>query len=183
MNKLVILDINGLLCKRIDKEVIYDNKLKCIKLHAYNVILRPYYKEFLQHCYNYYHVGIFTSGNHKNTKIILDALLTKEQLKNTAFIWCRDRNRLDPDFNTDIFTTNFDTIKYLQDIYDNPIVNENRIYNASNTLLLDDSYRKCRFNNPNNVMICNTFTGNVNDTYLQQLIHLLQDHPITTLNI
>ena len=183
MNKLLILDINGLLCKRIDKDVVYDSKLKCVKLPGYNVILRPHYKEFLQHCYHYYHVAIFTSGSKRNTKVILDALLTKEQLKNTQFIWCRDRNRLDPDFNTDIFTTSFDTIKYLQDVYDNPIINEHRIYNDTNTLLLDDSHRKCRFNNPNNFMICNTFDGNANDTYLQQLIHLLLDHPITTLKL
>lgn len=183
MNKLLVLDINGLLCKRIDKETLYDHKLKCIKLHSYNVILRPYYKEFLHHCYANYHVAIFTSGKQSNTKIILNALLTKEQINNTVFVWCRDRNRLDPDFNTDIFTTNFDTIKCLQDIYDNPIVNEYRIYNASNTLLLDDSYRKCRYNNPNNFLICNSFTGSTEDDYLQHLIHLLLDHPITTLNI
>lgn len=178
MNKLIVLDINGLLCKKINKDIVYNKNLTCIPLNSYNVILRPYYKEFLNFCYTNYHVSIFTSGTINNTKIILDKLLTKEQLKLTKFIWCRDKNRLDPDYHMDIFTTSYDTIKVLQDIYDHPVINEHRIYNNNNTILLDDSYKKCRFNNINNYIICNSFNIDVNDNYLLELINILNTHAI-----
>ena len=161
MSKLLLLDINGLLCCKTNQN---ETNLSSIHLKAYHVILRPYYKEFLDFCYKHFNVGFFTSTTEKNAKIILNNLLTEEQIKNTKLMWFRDRTHLD----YESYKT-FNTIKKLNDIYDYPLFNCQ--YHEHNTILIDDSFNKVRYNEPKNIIICNAFHGDHNDTHLIELIH------------
>ena len=209
--KLLLLDINGLLCCKTKNS---DNN---IKISSYYVILRPFYKEFLDFCYNHFHVGFFSSTPEKNARMILKHLLTKEQIVKTKLFWFRDRTHLDFDikterrdvlndldisfdtnviqkqlsvaFNTnavtfDTFDTNaiqkqqkvvFDTIKKLNDIYDNPVVNSKHLYHSKNTILIDDTFKKVRYNELNNIIICQEFTGDEKDIHLIELMHIIVD--------
>src|SRR5437016_4527223 len=98
-NKLLLLDINGLLCCKTTKMSVNDTFLTSLQLKNYQVILRPYYKEFLHFCYTHFNVGFYSSTSKFNASIILKALLTEEQIKQTLLLWFRDRTYLDPDSN------------------------------------------------------------------------------------
>jgi hypothetical protein len=170
MEKLVLLDINGLLCCKIKKNVEINKSSEILDLNSYKVILRPHYKEFLDFVYNNYKVGFFSSTCEWNAKEILNKLLNKEQKKLTVLMWFRDRTHIDPDS-----IDTYDTIKKLEDVFDNPVFNVKRKYHSGNTILIDDSKTKTRFNNPNNIIICESFTGNEDDCVLFELINLISD--------
>lgn len=165
--KLIVLDINGVLCTKTQDNV---EKNEGIKLATYNVIFRPEYRKFLNFCYENYDVGFFSSTTYKNASLILKKLLTPEQYKKTVFMWFRDRTVLDPDFNKDPEIKQFDTIKRLSDIIDNPIVNHDRRYNYQNTVLIDDSQRKTRFNDPFNIVIVPPYDGSKEDDILESIM-------------
>lgn len=163
--RLLLLDINGLLCCKMPK-ISHCGNLEILNLNSYNVIMRPGCREFLEFCYAGFTVGFFSSTNKWNVDAILKKLLNSEQQKTTAFKWYRDHTHFDPD-------TEYATIKKLQDIFDNPVVNENRKYSSENTILLDDSEAKTRFNDPNNIIICEAFTGKEDDRFLFELMELI----------
>lgn len=144
MYKLLLLDINGLLC---------------CKKNNHKIILRPYYKEFLDFCYLHFNVGFFTSTTEKNAKLILNQLLTQEQFNQTTLMLFRQHTHRDYESYKI-----YDTIKNLNDVYDT-------MYHDKNTILIDDSPEKVRYNNPKNIIICETFKGDENDNHLIELMH------------
>lgn len=174
---LLILDINGLLCCKVQPDCT-EADLRPNK--HYSVILRPGYAEFLQQCYAHYEVGFFSSTTEPNASAILKALLTKEQFKQTKFIWYRDRTSLDPDWQADQIhydeTWNdlefnqeikaHDTIKLLNNVWNNPMINAKRKYNSKNTLICDDSAMKLRYNSQQNCLIVSeyVYTSDENTT-------------------
>lgn len=167
--RLLILDINGLLCCKMPKS--YPNtELEILELKSYKVLMRPGYREFLDLCYNNFTIAFFTSTYEGNANAILKKLLTAEQQKVTAFKWFRDRTHFDPDSSTP-----YNTIKKLQDIFDNPVINADRKYHSSNSILTDDSPTKTRFNDPKNIVICEPFTGKEEDHVLFELFELIMD--------
>lgn len=171
--KLVVLDINGILCckyficsnknkygekDKTDRDVIKSLiKLPCLDLPKFIVFLRPHVKEFLDFCFLNYDVGFFSSTTEKNAGEILSVLLSDVQKKKVKFFWYRDRTRLDPDYGKDSEIKNFDTVKLLDDIIESPMINYERKYNENNIFLLDDSEKKTRFNNSDNVIIIPSF--------------------------
>ncbi len=163
-NKLCIFDVNGVFCCKVPKSQPAD-----VKLRSYNIFLRPFYQEFLEFCYNNYKIAFFSSTNRHNVDVILKNILTQDQQKETCFVWCRDRTHFDPD------TDSFETIKILDDVFTNPIVNHNRLYSAKNTILVDDSKAKTRYNNDKNVLICEPFTGLVKNQHLYDLMTLIPE--------
>lgn len=169
---LLILDISGLLCCKVPKEFVVDDSLEFIDLEHYKVIFRPNIKVFLNKCYEKYSVAYFSSTTHKNAIVILDKLLTKEQREKTVFFWFRDKTHLDPDFEKDPNIKDYDTIKLLSDVYDNPLFN--RTYNSKNTVLCDDSHTKNRFNNPSNLIIVTPYDGSNKDNTLDELIKVIE---------
>jgi hypothetical protein len=173
--RLLLLDINGLLCCKIPKDQKPKKYAKSdiLKLNSYKVIIRPYCREFLESCYSQFAVGFFTSTCEWNVKAILNKILTPEQYKTTALMWFRDRTRFDPISSAD--EMRFETIKMLEDIFQNPMVNEKSLYSEQNTLLIDDSEIKTRFNNPANIIICKKFTGEENDQGLLDLLKIIPE--------
>src|SRR5579864_8673580 len=153
MRHLLLLDINGVLCRKIEKNHTADGNSNgspsVLRLGSYDVELRPGARDFLTNAYNRFTVGFFSSTTYRNAHQILDALLTKEQKAKTCCFWYRDRTRFDPDADAN----SFDTIKLLDDIYQNPVVNEHRIWSNGNTVLIDDSFKKNRFNRTENFIL------------------------------
>lgn len=166
--RLLLLDINGLLCCKLSKQDEINENLEILELSTYKVAMRPGCHEFLEFCYHNFTVGFFSSTTYPNANAILEKLLTSEQKKATVFKWFRDRTRFDPDP-----TTPYDTIKKLEDVFDNPSVNSDKKYHSRNTLLCDDSKVKTRFNDPINIVIFEAFKGEEDDQVLFEMMKLL----------
>lgn len=158
MKRLLILDINGLLCCKIKSNAWYD------------VVIRPGVTTFLSHCYNHYRVAFFSSTTQQNAEPILVHLLTRKQIMNTEFVWYRDRTHRD-----DRDPTGIKTIKKLSDVFDNPVINQHNAYHPGNTLIVDDEASKMIFNDPRNVLIVPTFMGAADDTDLTRLHLAIHD--------
>jgi hypothetical protein len=175
-NRLLVLDINGVLCCKMPKNSIISEQLELLELKRYTVIMRPGYREFLDFCYDNFTVAFFSSTTYSNANAILDKLLSSEQKSRTAFRWVRGRTHFDPDYLNDSQTTFHDTIKKLSDIFDNPIINDKRKYNESNTILCDDSEVKTRFNEKKNIIIFKPFEGDENDNILFEMMKMIPDY-------
>lgn len=185
---LLILDINGLLCRKVQKDHPEANLVR----PGYGVILRPGYKEFLEQCYAQYDVAFFSSTTKRNAEVILKAFLSTEQFKQTKFIWYRDRTSLDPDWHADQIESDnswndttwqkeeiktHSTIKLLQNVWNNPMINAQRKYNTSNTLICDDSAMKLRYNPQKNCLIVPAFAEEtLKDDTLEQIWQNIVEH-------
>lgn len=154
MIPLIVLDINGMLCIKLEKRT--PGSVRC---PSYDVKLRPYVTEFLHHMYTYYKVAFFSSTTEKNAIPICNALLTEEQRNNTLFFWFRDKTRTDPESN------DHSTIKLVHDIRE--------IYDYAKILIIDDSATKLRFNHASEVLVCDTYERNDDDTHLLDLITMI----------
>lgn len=179
MKRLLLLDINGVLCRKVDSK--YEGPVD-LELTSYKIIYRPGYEKFLAECYERYDVGYYSSTTYKNADGILRAMLTKKQRDSTVCFWYRDRTCLDPDWGKSISNhdswdgdltttqiTKFSTVKYLSTIWQNPVINYNRVYSENNTIICDDSSIKLRFNNRKNCLLIDSFVDD-NDTILETFI-------------
>lgn len=174
MARLLILDINGVLCHNVNKEgrePIFEGS-EIIETPRYLSVVRPGCYNFLDHCYQNYNVGFFSSTTYSNAGPILDAILNQDQKKATIFRWFRDRTRLDPDYGKEGIT-HFDTVKIIQDVLDCPIVNPRRIYNIKRTLIVDDDLKKLRFNCKENNVLMKKYQGEKDDNELIELAGLI----------
>ena len=161
--KLVVLDLDGVLFTRninnnINNNINYDFKIK----NTY-YILNDGASDFINYCLDNYEVGIFTSITPSNTKIIISKIFTYGRKNKLKFIYDRSHTKLDPDYEKLDNIKKFDTVKYLTDVINNPIINTNRTYNLDNTIIIDDTYMKVRFNPVNSICIYNNNNNN-NDT-------------------
>ncbi len=175
--RLVILDINGLLCYKIKTNLLFQDIKKYPKgqypyqyykiNNSIHIIFRPYYYEFLVKLFENYHVAFFSSTTEQNASKILNVLLTKNQMRYKIFSWYRDHTKFDPDKND---KDNFETIKLLEDVYTNPVVNINHTWSNLNTIMVDDSVEKTRFNDSKNIIIVPSFiAANEEQVLLQTL--------------
>ena len=148
--KLLVLDLNGVLCHKIYKpDDTLDPKIhKPIDLNKHNLYLRPGVKAFLNEVFslNDLKVAIFSSTTYPNVDLILKQLITTKQRKKLKFLWCRDRCSLDPEYDTRDDIKKYDTIKRIETIIESPYVNAKREYNKDNILFIDDSALKMRYN-------------------------------------
>ena len=177
---LIVFDLNGTLLFR---DEFKPNKERLI-------IPRPHLYEFMDEIVKKYKIAIFTSCKENNGKMMINKLLKGY---NFEFIWYRDHCILDPDYSTDnckdnvvkIFNSKnnivnnkvhnyiveeHDTIKNLSSILSSPIINQKRIYNKNNVLLIDDGERKMRFNPKNSYYIIPTYKGEDDDKELLKLL-------------
>lgn len=175
--KLLILDINGILCYKANTNTAVCNSSTLpviFKTKYYEVILRPYAKEFLREMFELYNVAFFTSTTERNADKILQNILTKQQSRKTFFKWYRDKTHADPTIIPENPTELFETLKMLEDVFNlSKVINAG--YDYTNTLLCDDSKFKVRYNPKQNVLICESFLGNSNDTYLKDFIHYIAE--------
>lgn len=163
--KLLILDVNGCLCSKVLNDDPRLDKLRethpnFIERSVYHVFARPGVSDFIDQCFEDYDVAIFSSTTFYNVDPILDMLLTKEQREQLKFIWCRDRTRLDPMYGREEYDyiKKYDTIKMLEDVFANPVINADRHYSDRNTIIVDNELRKVRLNPDHSVMVWNEFS-------------------------
>lgn len=92
-------------------------------------------------------VAIWTSAwSKKNIQAI--RRLFGQNTERLKFIWLRDRTRRDPNF-----PNSYRTIKLLDDIIENAVINKDNHYTHDNVLIVDDSDEKLRFNVENSRFI------------------------------
>lgn len=148
--KLLVLDLNGILCHKAYKEedTLDRSIYKSISLDKHNIYLRPKAKRFLNKILNLKNleVAIFSSTTYPNVNLILNELITTEQRKKLKFLWCREHCTLDPDYGTRDDVKEYTTIKKLETITDHPYINMKRLYNSTNVLFIDDEPSKMRYN-------------------------------------
>ena len=152
--KLIILDVNGLLCRKILKTIIDTkqiNHFETLELDKYIVVIRPDVRSFLSKCYSFGKVGFWSSTNQINAEPILKHILTEEQFEGALFKWYRPKTRPDPE------TSKFATMKVLDDLYASKIVSS---YDFANTVICDDEQTKLRKNPVENCVIFPSFNPN-----------------------
>lgn len=181
-NRLLILDLGDVLCKRVSKKENgkWSNIPPDVKLPSYNVVFRHGYKEFLQHCYTHYDVGYYTSGIRENAEMILDHMLTKQQRNITKFVLTRDNTYIDWErihkFNTQNSVKSPSSVKscftnkLLDVVLYNPTINYPFKYNMYNVIICDDDPEKVRYINPVNVIIVDKIHDYETDIELNLLI-------------
>ena len=171
--KLVIFDLDGVFFDRVklkdlDQSDLDQNELDDRKYYDY-VWMRYYIKtglyKFIYECSKKYDIAIYTSITNNNVHNILKKIFGVQYKKKFKFILAREYVKFDPDYGDDPDTENYDTVKYLDDIFMSPIYSKNRTYNKDNTVIVDDSYKKIRFNDPKNVILFDPQESEHNDEY------------------
>ena len=155
-NQLIILDMNGLLCKKVPDESnhsLFDPKVKIARIKNYVLYIRPGIHNFMDKLLKNYKVAIFSSTTQKNLFASLKAILGNHTVKRLDFIWDRSRTRHDPDYGIDVSIKGHQTVKILKDVWDNPIINPWKFWNQTNTICIDNDHMKLRFNKPENIII------------------------------
>lgn len=156
--KLLVLDLNGLLCYKVHPPYEKNSDNDFLDRKFYRVYRRPGVEEFLIWCMDNYDVAVWSSTTTFNAESILKWIFPKRgMLFKLRFSWYRNNTNLDPDFELDPRVENYDTVKNLANIWSHPNINESRQYSKTNTLIIDDSIRKTRFNNSDNVLIVEKF--------------------------
>lgn len=115
----------------------------------------------------YGEVGIYSSTMYKN---IISGLKRYNIQHYFSFIFDRSHTFLDPDYQLEESIENYDTVKSLTVIIDNPIANPLRVYDISNTIMCDDTPSKVRRIPEDNVLILPTWTGVNNIAELKKMI-------------
>lgn len=158
--RLIILDVNGLLCRKILKSDQCNSQSKnispkrllntyeVIDLNKYIVVIRPGVRKLLDECYSYGKVAFWSSTNQVNAEPILKHILTEEQYENALFKWYRSKTRPDPD------TSKFATVKVLDDLFETKEYTE---YGFHNTVICDDEEKKLRFSPRSNSLVFPSF--------------------------
>lgn len=183
--RLIILDINGLLCWKFFSEkypqeqvikMAKDLKMEYIILEKFVVFIRPKVRIFLDFCYEYADVGFFSSTTHLNGYSILDKILTEDQRKKTKFFWYREHVKLDPEFGIKPEIKQHDTVKILTDVLASAQINHHRLYSYYNTVMLDDDLNKIRFNSMQNSHLVKSFNlDEIINSYLDHVDQLMND--------
>lgn len=148
--KLILLDVDDVLLVRTNRKADYP----CFKQGKQFCYVRPGAKEFIEACSAQYDVGIYTSMISSNVKSVLNQAFGENFIQcHIDFICSREYTRLDPDYRHDPKIKSYDTVKLIDNILGSPILNEKRKYNVENTILIDNSYRKVRFNDISSVIV------------------------------
>ena len=173
---LVLLDVNGILTRKVPKGG------SSITTTTYDFVPREGVNEFIRDLSSVCTVGIYSSTTYKNIKILLDAL-------NIAIPIIMDRNctLLDPDYaisTYDITSTRnvsikaTDTVKNLERLWSHPFLNADRKWNSSNTLLVEHDPVKTRFNDDKNVLIVQEYTEGCTETLADVLERIRSKIPL-----
>lgn len=169
-DRLILFDVNGILCTKIsdwhlnsngdmkiNSNEDLDGSLKVVRISPhYAIVVRPGIRDYLVSLATQYTIGIYSSTTYANVSKILQAIFTAEQ----PFTIIADRSvtKLDPRYGIDPSIKSFDTVKTLDRIWEHPIFNAQRQWNASNTLLIDHDRHKIDLNAPENILVVPEFT-------------------------
>ncbi|KAJ8563180.1 hypothetical protein K7X08_031632 [Anisodus acutangulus] len=157
--KLLVLDVNGLLADIVPLRYVPYSLEANIIVSGKAVFKRPFHDDFLQFCFERFHVGVWSSRIKRNMELVLDFLLGDAKHK-LLFCWdqshCTDtgfpvvgRRRSKPII--------LKKLKKLWDKYEPDLPWERGEYDESNTLLLDDSPHKALCNPPNTAIFPNSY--------------------------
>jgi len=150
--KLVVLDFDGVLFER--HRTVDNPPPNPDFTHKYfSYYIYPGVHQFIQSLLEKYDVGFLTSITEKNTLPILRKLYANKEIPKFKFILDRRFVKHDPEYKKFEKINFYDTIKLLSDIHLSSTINLNRVYNTHNTIIIDDSYMKMRFNHPKNVIL------------------------------
>jgi len=170
VKKLLILDINGLFVHKIKKTKEHDK----LKITEYCIInnnsiwnISPSTKLFINTCLEKYTVGIWSSSVETNITKFLRRVGIPH--KSFLFVWSREHVLLDP-----YSKHSHETIKILAMLLSNPSVNENGLYTLENTVLMDDSLTKTRFNPRINTIIIEPYDLSIHDERTDTLCQRLE---------
>lgn len=148
--RLLILDLNGLLCHRKHVSELHEDIPESVIAHAQRrgnqfVWARPHVDEFLRYCVDRFDVGLWSSATQQRLMEFLPAVVAEDVYARLAFVWSQDQCDLEEGGGG------------------NPITiwkkNLSRVYAAfpqqmrEDVLLLDDVVEKVRDNEPYSVML------------------------------
>ncbi|XWS44411.1 hypothetical protein CRYUN_Cryun15aG0043100 [Craigia yunnanensis] len=155
-NKLLVLDLNGLLA-----DIVYPppkNYTADAYIAGRAIFKRPFCDDFLRFCCERFEVGIWSSRNMKNVERFIDFLMGDMKRK---LLFCWDSSYCTAtQFNTPGYKYKPLVFKELRKIWgkhdpDHPW--EKGYYNESNTLLIDDSPYKALLNPPHTAIFPHSF--------------------------
>ncbi|XP_058180739.1 uncharacterized protein LOC131299159 isoform X2 [Rhododendron vialii] len=136
--KLLVLDVNGLLVDIVPSGAGGYKQHKILSQKA--VFKRPFCDDFLQFCFDRFHVGVWSSRTRKNVNTVLDFLMGKSK-SNLLFCWDQS-HCTKTGYNTVENRAKPLLLKELKNIWEKhepDLPWASGEYNESNTLLLDDS--------------------------------------------
>lgn len=185
--KLVILDVNGISACKVKKNTFTGTYQK-VDLKVYNFVLNPAIRDFINELFDKkYEVAIWSSTTYRNASSVIEKVFTPEQKENLVFEWYRDKMKvrlewhevepeLDPEYGLNENIKSYDTVKNLEKVFKSPLINSEGIYNKTNTILIDDSVFKTRFNNSENLIIVPSYN-------LDEILNLKQKDDIVDILI
>ncbi|KAH8554732.1 HAD-like domain-containing protein [Umbelopsis sp. PMI_123] len=141
---LIILDLHGTLCSVV-REPATRRTTGCYQ--------RPKLDILLDYLMKYYEVAIWSSARPESVEFLSE--MFKPKLENIKLIWTRNHFNL----SKEDYRENVLTLKNLNRLWSH-ITKEKvyypRVFNATNTILLDDSFKKCVLQ-PHNCVIVRQF--------------------------
>ncbi|KAI9017017.1 HAD-like domain-containing protein [Gaertneriomyces semiglobifer] len=178
---LLILDLNGTLLERVTpkhRQAANANP-RCppvpdfvlARAHAY---FRPYLDAFLEGIFKHYAVAAWTSANPKNGQPMTQAIFG-HYTPQLAFGW--DRTHCSDVKNS---FRDHSCRKDLYNVWHDPVVNREGIWNEKNTILIDDTAAKAAYTPDNGLhlppyTVCDPNFDCVNDTSLLSLLAYLDE--------
>lgn len=183
--KLILLDINGVLCAKIPNGELTKRQLKEWPLVPLNkhcqLLVAPGIVEEIRALKDKgYTLGVFSSTEMRNVKKTLEMVFGSSE---TPFSIIADRalTQLDPDYGKDPQVQVHDTVKKLARIWQSPLLNPDRRWNATNTVLVEHDYRRVRFCPSTNVVLVPEFDKKAYmDGFMLPLQELVRNWSLST---
>lgn len=152
--KLIIFDINGILC--IKTKEMFDET--SIERPCYWVTPRPGAKDLIETLMNTngMNVAVWSSTTYPNASVMLEAAIGKELIGRLKFFWTRSRTELHPNWGKDETITEYATVKNLERVWDHAFFN--RKFCWKNTIIVDDSWDKMSQNNSINCIVLDPYS-------------------------
>lgn len=135
---LLVLDLNGILCHRIRRHnIVPGTKFRDSAGHVANtpIVERTDLKAFLKKLDEHFTLAVWTSATIQTAKRLIKLLVPPQISKRFLFVWAQNRcQKLNPDAAASdvVYVKSLEKVWQLFPIWD-----------ASNTLLIDDSPEKC----------------------------------------
>lgn len=154
---LVVIDLNGTVLHRPDRR------------RSHNFRRRPHTDRFVRYCVETFWVVFWSSARPENVRLMVETLVSPEQLDKVVAVWGRDRFGLTPDD----YNARTQCYKRLTALWDDPAVRasfpadrpgyEGKCWDQGNTVLIDDSVEKAR-SEPHNAITIPEFAGDVDES-------------------
>ena len=154
--RLVILDINGLLIKRAlsDRTPPASNS---VRLGIYRIFIRPKVRQFLKFLLKHFCCAIWSSMTHNNLKPLLGLLHREAKINEANFCFIFDQHQCFARVN--VYHPSKPGVLLLTKPFTSIVVP----HNIFNTLLIDDTPEKAMYNNKGTCISPTPYDGSIND--------------------